>query len=148
MYIDSRYYVDPIKNSVVFINPTGGNLVEVGVKAVLVTNQLGGGAFESAIATDADGIRAAFNLVQRTFPGVPLKLIDNGQAKQNKYQNVGRMNFNLSTSPIWIAMNDLAIVHPVAMLIRQFEETFWGKPMAAEMKAALEQAGIINQVIP
>lgn len=148
MYIDQRYYVDPINNWVTFLNPTGGNLVRLGVKAVSVTNQLGGNAIETCFATDDEGMTRAFELVQRAFPGVPLKWLDNATAKQISYHNIGRLNFNLSTSAAWIVMNNLAIVHPLAVLIRDFEERTQGKSLRDQMRDALEFSGFINQVIP
>jgi hypothetical protein len=147
MHIDNRYYIDPITNEVVFINPAGGNIQKTGIKAVAVTNQLGAEAFESAFATDAAGIERAFKTIQVNFPGCPLAIIDSNTARNIRYRNVGGLNFNLSTSALWITMNDLAIVHPLAVLIRVFEQAQWGKPFRLQMRDALEQNGIINEVL-
>jgi hypothetical protein len=148
MYIDNRFYVDPIDGTLCFINPFGGNIESLGIFAKIVTNQLGGDAFETAVATNASGISRAYSIVQAAFPSVKLGIIDNMTAKQVKYRNVGGMNYNLSTSALWITMGDLAIVQPVAVLIRQWEERKYGKPLQKQMEQALEAAGIINQVIP
>lgn len=148
MYIDNRFYVDPLNGTLCFINPFGGNIESLGVRVAIVTTQLGGGAFESAVATSAENIERAYRLVQGSFPTAKLAIVDALTAKQVKYRNVGSMNYNLSTSPLWITMGDLALVHPVAMLIRQWEERKYGKPMAKQMEEALENDGIINQVLP
>lgn len=141
MFIDNRYYADPITREVFFIDGPRGTIDNCAFRALQVTNTINQGVSELAIATDATGISKALHLLKSAFPSVPVTIVDHAAARNEKLQNIGGVNFNLATSPIWFVLRDKVIIHPVAMLIREFERQKFGKDLAKEMHEAYERAG-------